>query len=62
MDFIVTALFGILGATLISGGIVAYRRSTRTSVRALDPAAVAAGVVRWLVVLLILSVSVTRGS
>ena len=50
---------GILGAALIVGGIVAYRGSTRTGVRAFSSSAIAAGVVMWVVVLLTVPVSVT---
>ena len=53
MDFVIIAILGILGAALIAGGIVLYRRSARTSLRAFGAAAIAAGAVMWLVILLI---------
>ncbi len=59
MDFLVIAILGILGAALIAGGIVTYRGSTRTGVRALGAAAIAAGVVMWALILLITPVSVS---
>jgi hypothetical protein len=46
-DFIVTLILGIVGASLIAGGIVAYRKSESTRVKALSSAAVAAGLVMW---------------
>ena len=58
---IVNILLGIIGAALIVGGIVMYRGSERVGVRALAAAAIAAGVVMWLFILLITPVSVTRG-
>ncbi len=42
----------ILGAAFIVGGIVAYRGSARTGVRAFGASAVAAGVVMWAVVVM----------
>ncbi len=52
----------ILGAALVAGGIVAYRGSTRTGVRAFGASAVAAGVVMWAVVLMTFPVSSTGES
>ncbi len=49
----------ILGAVLIVGGIVAYRRSARTGVRALSAAAMAGGVAMWAVVLITIPTSST---
>ena len=46
-EFIIKLILGILGAALVVGGIVAYRRSERTSVKSLSAAAIAAGVVMW---------------
>ncbi len=47
----------ILGAASIAAGIVAYRRSTRTGVRAFGASAVAAGVVMLAIVLITVPVS-----
>ena len=47
----------ILGAAMIVGGIVAYRGSARTGVRAFSASAVAAGVVMWLIVVSVTSTS-----
>ena len=45
--FIITLLLAIVGASLIAGGIIAYRKSESTRVKALSGAAVAAGLVMW---------------
>ena len=49
---VIWLILGVLGAALVVGGIVAYRRSTRTNVRVFSAAAIAAGVVMWAAVLL----------
>ncbi len=54
---IIQLSLAILGAAFIVGGIVAYRGSTRTGVRAFAASAVAAGVVMWAVVLITVPVS-----
>ena len=46
-EFIIKLILGILGAALVAGGIIAYRGSERTSIRAFSAAAIAAGVVMW---------------
>ena len=56
---IIQLSLAILGAASIAGGIVAYRGSRRTGVRAFAASAVAAGVVMWAVVLLTVPVSST---
>jgi len=47
----------VLGAALIAGGIVAYRGSRRTGVRAFSAAGIAAGVVMWAIVVITIPVS-----
>jgi hypothetical protein len=47
----------ILGAALLVGGVVAYRRSTRVGVKAFGAASVAAGVMMWALVLVATPVS-----
>ena len=59
MEFAIKALLGILGAALVAGGFVAYRGSPKTGVRALAAAAVAAGVVMWVIVIMTTQVSVS---
>lgn len=49
----------VVGAALIVGGIVALRMSPRGMARPLSAAATAAGVVMWVAVLLMVSVSST---
>ena len=48
----------VVGAALVMGGIVAYRGSTRTGVRALAAAGIAAGVMMLAIVALTVPVSV----
>ena len=54
---IIQLSLAILGAGLIVGGIVAYRGSTRTGLRAFSAGSVAAGAVMLAVVLFTLPVS-----
>lgn len=61
IGFIFIASQAVLGAASIAGGIVAYRRSDRTGIRALGAAAIAAGIVMWVILLLTTPVSVTSG-
>jgi hypothetical protein len=42
---VIQLILAILGAAFIAGGVVAYRRSALTGVRAFGASAVAAGVV-----------------
>jgi drug/metabolite transporter (DMT)-like permease len=46
-DFIIALILGIVGAALIAGGIVAYRKSDSTRVKSFSAAAIAAGLVMW---------------
>jgi hypothetical protein len=57
--FVIQVILAILGASLIAGGIVAYRRSGRTGVRGFAAAAIGAGGVMWIVVAVTLPVSDT---
>ena len=50
LEFIIKAILGILGAALVAGGIVLYRRSTTTGIKALGAASIAAGVVMWAII------------
>lgn len=47
MEFMLIATLGILGAALIVGGIVGYRKSVRTGIKTLAAASIASGVVMW---------------
>ena len=51
--------FAIFGAAGIAGGIVAFRGSSRSGIRALAAASVASGVLMWIVVLMVVLASVT---
>jgi hypothetical protein len=61
MEFIIIATLGILGAALIVGGIVGYRKSVRAGVKALAAASISSGVVMWALILLTTPVSVSYG-
>ncbi len=56
------SLLAILGAALIAAGVVAYRGSGRTGVRAFAAAMVAAGVTAWALIVYITPVLVTSGA
>ena len=62
MSFVIIAVLGILGASLIVGGIVGYRKSIRTGVKTLAAASIAAGIVMWALILVTTPVSVSYGS
>lgn len=53
MEFIYITILGILGAGLIAGGIVLYRKSTSNGIKALAAAFIAAGIVMWGLILLV---------
>ena len=61
MGFIIIAILGILGAGLIAGGIVLYRRSMSSGIKALGAAFIAAGVVMWGLILLVTPVFEATG-
>ncbi len=56
---VIQLALAVVGGALIVGGIVAYRRSSRGMVRPFAAAAIAAGAVMWMVVLLTVPVSST---
>ena len=56
---IIQLTLAILGVASIAGGIVVYRGSARTGVRALSASAIAAGVIMLAVVLFTIPVSST---
>ncbi len=55
-------VLGIVGAALVAAGVVAYRGSARTWVRALAAAMVAAGIATWALILWITPVAVTSSA
>ena len=61
MEFIIIAVLAILGAALIAGGIVKYRRSESTNGRAFGAAAIAAGVVMWILIIIVTPASQSSG-
>ena len=62
MGFIIIATLGILGAALIAGGIIMYRKSESTNGRAFGAAAIAAGVVMWVIIVIVTPVSQSTGT
>ena len=56
-DAIIWMILGILGAALIAGGVVAYRKGRGTGVRSFGAAAIAAGAVMWAIVIVTIPVS-----
>lgn len=60
-EFIVKLILGILGAALVAGGLVAYRKSERTVVKSLSAAAIAAGIVMWVAIVVTTSVTTEVG-
>ena len=55
--FVMILGLAIFGASLMVGGIVAYRTSAKCEIKALAAAAVASGVVMWAAVLITTPVS-----
>ena len=62
MEFLIVLTLGILGAALVAGGFVAYRRSEKTSAKALGAAAMAGGTVMLAIIVLVTPVSQSTGS
>ena len=61
MGFLVTALLAVLGAALVVGGFVAYRRSEVTSIKAVSASSIAAGIVMWTIIVLVTPLSSSSG-
>jgi hypothetical protein len=53
MGFLILLALGILGAALVAGGFVGYRRSERAGVKAMSAAAMAAGIVMWAAIVIV---------
>jgi hypothetical protein len=62
MEFIIIATLGILGAALVVGGIVGYRKSERVGVKTVSAASIASGVVMWALILFTMPASTSYGS
>ena len=62
MEFIIIAALGILGAALVVGGIVGYRKSERAGVKTVSAASIASGVVMWALILFTMPASSSYGS
>ena len=62
MGFFGLVLLGVVGAALIAGGVVAYRGTRRTGVRAGAAAAVAAGAAMLLALAVVIPASVSTAT
>ncbi len=61
MESLILIILGVLGAACIVGGIVGYRKSESARAKAISAAAIAAGVIMWVAILLITPVSRSIG-
>ena len=61
MENITIWALGIVGPGLVAGGIVLYRKSTRSGFRALGAAFIASGVAMLVIILFVTPVFVTSG-
>jgi len=61
MGFLIIVLMAVFGAALIAGGFVAYRRSETTSVKAVGAGSIAAGIVMWVIIVLVTPLSTSSG-
>ena len=61
MEFITAVILGILGAALIAGSIVGYRKSESARAKAISAATIAAGVVMLAVIIFIIPVTKVVG-
>jgi len=61
MEFLILIVLGVLGAACIVGGIAGYRKNESSRAKAISDAAIAAGAVMWVVILLIPPVSSSIG-
>ena len=62
MDFFILIVLGVIGAACVVGGIVGYRKSESAKAKAISAAAIAAGVVMWAILLLVIPASFSTGS
>lgn len=62
MEFLIVAALAIVGVALVAGGIVAYRRSESTGIKAFAAAAVAAGGLMVTLAILVTPIGQTTGS
>ena len=61
MESLILIILGVLGAACIVGGIVGYRKCESARAKATSAAAIAAGVIMWVAILLITPVSRSIG-
>lgn len=62
MEFLIIAALAIVGAALVAGGFVAYRRSEATGVKALAAAAIAAGGLMLALAIFVTPIGQTTGN
>jgi len=62
MEFLILIVLGVIGAACVVGGIVGYRKSESTKAKVISAAAIAAGVVMWAILLLVIPASFSTGS
>ena len=62
MEFLILIVLGVIGAACVVGGIVGYRKSESAKAKAISAAAIAAGVVMWAILLLVIPASFSTGS
>lgn len=58
----ILGILGILGAALIAGDIVMYRKSESTNGWAFGAAVIAAGVVMWVIIIIVTPASQSSGN
>jgi len=57
MEFVIAAILGILGAALIAGGVVGYRKSESSRAKAFSAAAIAAGIIMLAIIAFIMPIN-----
>ena len=62
MEFLILIVLGVIGAACVVGGIVGYRKSESTKAKVISAAAIAAGVVMWAILLMVIPASFSTGS
>ena len=58
MEFLIIIVLAVLGAALITSGIIGYRKGTTAKMKAISAAAIAAGIVMLVIISLVMPVTV----
>jgi len=61
MEFLLIIVLAVLGAAFIVGGVVGYRKSKGSLAKAISAAAIAAGIVMWVIILFVVPVAKVVG-